>query len=669
MPGEEMTELATSPLQAARDAMAAHAWEEARTQFLAAAEAAVLAPADLELLAAADFWTGHPEDELDALERAYAQYVRDDQKAPAASVALRLFEGTIRRLAIPVAMGWLGQAERLLAEAPPSAVNALAAMTRAFGRMIDGDAQGAVEEADTAVELARKYGDRDAEAMALNVKGHSLVLTGAVTEGLALVDESTSAAVSGELEPWATANVYCGTMGVCRDLSDWERAGTWTEVADREMRRQQINGFPGVCRVHRAEVKRVRGDWPGAEKEAQTACDELLRYNLLVDFGWANYELGEVRRQMGDYAGAEASYLKAHEYGRDPEPGLALLRLAKGDQAGASAAIRRALQVSDESRQHTGDDPREPLGRSHLLPAQVRIALAEQDLETAEAATTELESIADQYGSTALRASAASAHGAVLLAKGDIPLATEALVRGRHLWQVVGAPYEVAKVREDLANAYRSAGQDTDALMELEAARSTYERLGAAPDLRNIEAELQRHGAAGGSAGGTRVTKTFMFTDIVTSTDLLEALGDQAWEDLIGWHDVTLRRLFTKHHGEEVSHTGDGFFVAFDEARSAIDAAVDIHRTMATHRREHGFAVWLRIGLHTAEVTRVAGNYRGLGVHVAARISALGGRDEIIASTSTWEAVDGTAYQASEPRSVKLKGVKGPVEVLNVGWS
>jgi class 3 adenylate cyclase len=664
-----MTELAAAPLRAARDAMAAHAWEDARTQFLAAEAAAPLEPADLEMLAAAQFWTGRPEDEVDALERAYAMYVTDDQKALAASVALRLFEGSLRRLAIPVAMGWVARAERLLADAPPSAVNAWSGMTQAFGRMIAGDLQGAIDEADKAIEFARTYGDRDAEALALNVKGRSLVKTGAVEEGLALVDESTSAAAAGELEPWATANVYCGTMGVCRDLSDWERAGTWTEVADREMRRQQISGYPGVCRVHRAEVKRVRGDWPGAEKEAQTACDELGRYNLLVDFGWANYELGEVRRQMGDYPGAEASYLKAHEYGRDPEPGLALLRLATGDQAGASTAIRRALQVTEESTQHTGDDPREPLGRSHLLPAQVRIALAEQDLETAEGAAAELETIADQYGSTAIRASAASARGAVFLAKGDIANAIDGLIKGRHLWQVVGAPYDVAKVREDLAVAYRSAGQETDALMELEAARSTYERLGAAPDLRDIEVELQRQGAAGTSTGGARVTKTFMFTDIVTSTDLLEALGDEAWENLIGWHDVTLRQLIAQHHGEEVSHTGDGFFVAFDDARSAIDAAVDIHRTFGTHRREHGFAPWLRIGLHTAEVTRVSRNYRGLGVHVAARVSALAARDEIIVSTGTWEAAGATPYRASTPRPVKLKGVKDPVSVVTVAWS
>jgi class 3 adenylate cyclase len=160
-----------------------------------------------------------------------------------------------------------------------------------------------------------------------------------------------------------------------------------------------------------------------------------------------------------------------------------------------------------------------------------------------------------------------------------------------------------------------------------------------------------------------------MFTDIVTSTDLLEALGDQAWENLIGWHDLTLRQIMAKHQGEEVSHTGDGFFIAFDEPGSALDAAVDIHRTLAAHRREHGFAPWLRIGLHAAEVSRVGDNYRGIGVHVAARVSALGGRDEIIASNSTWQVAGATPYTASEPRSVKLKGVKDPIEVVTVAWS
>ena len=662
-----MTDLAPTSLDAARGAMAAHAWGEARRQFLTAEQEAPLAAADLEMLAGADFWTGHPDDEVDALERAYAKYVEAGQGGEAASIALRLYESSLRRLAIPVAMGWLNRAEKLLVDAPPSAVHAWSAMTRAFSNLTVGDFDGAVREADRAIELARTHGDRDAEAMALNIKGHVLVKAGSVQEGLSLVDESTSAAIAGELEPWATANVYCGTMAMCRDLSDWERAGTWTEVADREMRRQQISGFPGVCRVHRAEVKRVRGDWTAAEEEAKTACEELARYNLFFDVGWGYHELGEVYRVRGDVAAAEAAYQKANEFGRDPEPGLALLRLANGDQAGAAAAIARALQVTDAPLEHTGDDPREPLGRSHLLPAQVEIALAGGDQQAADAAAAELEKIADQYGSTALRATAASARGAVLLSKGEVGPAIEALLRGRHLWQVVGAPYEVARVRERLAAAYRDSGQDTDAQMELESARSTYERLGAARDLPRVEAELKRHGSVD-NARGPRVTKTFMFTDIVTSTDLLEALGDQAWEDLIGWHDVTLRALFTKHGGDVVSHTGDGFFVAFDEARVGLEAAVDIHRAFAAHRREHGFAPWLRIGLHTAEVSRTADNYRGLGVHIAARISALGGRDEIVVSRGTWETVGPVPLRATAPRPVKLKGVKDAVEVVTVDW-
>lgn len=663
-----MTQVTPSTLESARDAMARHAWEEARELFLEAEKTSPLAPADLEQLGDAGWWTGHPDERTDALERAYAAYVEASERTAAAGVALQLFDSAMQRLSAPVAVGWLKRAERMLEGEPPSQVHAIQALFRAFRTLVQGDFDAGFAQAEQALALARQHNDRDVEALALNLMGSALVKKGDVARGLALVDESTTAAVGGELNAWTTANVYCGTMGICRDLSDWQRAGEWTEEADREMRRQRISGFPGVCRVHRAEVKRLRGDWPAAEAEARQACVDLERFHLLWDLGWGYNELGEVRRQMGDFAGAEEAYQRAHENGRDPEPGLALLHLAQGDRDGAASAIRRALSVKDRPRFMSGDSPGEPLGRSHLLPAQVEIALAVSDLETADAAATELEAITGEFGSTALQAGAASARGAVLLAQGQADAAIEALLRGRHLWQVVGAPYEVARVRIQLAAAYRSVGEDTNGLMELEAARSTFERLGAAPDLRTVEAELESHGAGRRSRTGTRVTKTFMFTDIVTSTDLLEAIGDQDWEKLIGWHDATLRAVFKRHGGEEVSHTGDGFFVAFDAARAAVDAAVDIQRTLIAHRREHGFAPWLRIGLHTAEVSRVGDNYRGVGIHAAARVSALADRDEILLTAASRDAAGALPYPASESRSVALRGIKGPLEVASLSW-
>ncbi|HJT64403.1 MAG TPA: adenylate/guanylate cyclase domain-containing protein [Candidatus Limnocylindria bacterium] len=665
-----MTQASATTLEAAREAIARHDWEAARAGYLEAEHGTRLGGDDLEQLGEAHFWAGYPEESIDALERAYAAHAEAGEKTQAAGVALRLFFEATNRLAMRAAVGWLRRAQRMLEGEPPSAVNGVLHMFDGFRELDAGDPPAAYRKAEEARDLGRQFGDRDVEVFATNLMGQALIRQGQVDEGLVLIDESASAAAGGELGPWVTAGVYCATMGACRDLSDWQRAGEWAEEADREMRRQAISGYPGVCRVHRAEVKRLRGDWGTAEQEVRQACVDLERYRLLWDLGWAFYELGENLRQRGDLPGAAEAYQRAHEYGRDPEPGIALLKLAQGEREQAVSAISRALRVKDED--HTfrpaGDSPTDPLGRSHLLPAQVEIALAAGDLETAEAAATELEEISTRFHSTALQATAAGARGAVLLARGDATGAVEALLRSRHLWQIVGAPYETARARMLLATAYLSTGEETNAALELETARSTFERLGAAPDLRRIEAELERQGAARHGPAGARVTRTFMFTDIVTSTELLEALGDEAWEKLIGWHDTTLRAIVGEHGGEEVSHTGDGFFVAFEDPRPAIDAAVAIQRRLGLHRRDHGFAPWLRIGLHTAPVSRVADNYRGVGVHVAARVSALAEREQVLASAATLDAAGSLPYPVSERSAATLKGIKGVVEVASIAW-
>jgi class 3 adenylate cyclase len=173
---------------------------------------------------------------------------------------------------------------------------------------------------------------------------------------------------------------------------------------------------------------------------------------------------------------------------------------------------------------------------------------------------------------------------------------------------------------------------------------------------------------AGKPTTGVRQIKTFMFTDMVSSTDLIEAIGDQAWVELISWHDKTLRSLFARHGGEEVSHAGDGFFVAFENARSAIESAVAIQRTLTAHRRKAGFAPWVRIGLHTAEATHSGGSYRGKGVHEAARVGALADQDEILVTKPTLQAAGAISVSVSETRSVTLKGIKDQVEVASVQW-
>jgi len=162
-----------------------------------------------------------------------------------------------------------------------------------------------------------------------------------------------------------------------------------------------------------------------------------------------------------------------------------------------------------------------------------------------------------------------------------------------------------------------------------------------------------------------RVVKTFMFTDIVSSTSLAQLLGDEAWTTLLRWHDDTLRGLFATHRGQEVVGTGDGFFVGFDSPDDALSCAVAVQRTLAAHRRDHGFAPQVRIGIHLADATQVGQNYQGIGVNQAARIASIAEGSEIVASAET---VAGARYRTSEPRSVELKGISEPVDIVSIEW-
>ena len=159
-----------------------------------------------------------------------------------------------------------------------------------------------------------------------------------------------------------------------------------------------------------------------------------------------------------------------------------------------------------------------------------------------------------------------------------------------------------------------------------------------------------------------------MFTDIVTSTDLVGLIGDDAWSELLRWHDRELRAAFSQHRGEEASHTGDGFFVAFERASDGIECAVEIQRRLARHRREHGFAPWVRIGLHRDVAVRQGRTYSGRGVHIAARVGGAAASEEILVTAAVLEEAARTRFSLSEPRVLTLKGVPSPVEVRAILW-
>jgi class 3 adenylate cyclase len=636
-------------LQAAREATDRAAWREAYEAY-SSVDGQDLNAEDLERYAEAAWWRGKLVEAVTRRETAHNAFAANGDTLNAARLALALSWDHSARGAIAVSHGWFATAERLLEGEAESAVHGRLALTRAVNALFaEGDLSAAVADFDRAIELAQRFGDRDTQTLALSGKGRAFIKGGETEQGLALLDEATAAAVSGGVGAYSTGLVYCITISACQDLGDYRRAAEWTEAANRWCDRLDVTGFPGACRIHRAEIMRLRGDLRGAEEVALAACEELHDFERMITAG-GYYEIGEIRRRLGDFAAAEEAFSKANELGRDPQPGLALLRLAQGKVDAAVAGVERSLEEVED-----------PLARLRRLPAQVEIAVAANDLRTARSAADELERIVDSYKIGGRRAPAFDgtvhfATGRIKLAEGDAAGSISDLRRARDEWKQVGAPYETAIARMWLGVAFRRHGDEHAATSELEAAQATFERLEAALDAARAKELL----------GKLETRRTFVFTDIVDSTKLLETLGDAKWRKLLARHDQLLREHIAEHGGEVIKHTGDGFFAAFDSPRAAVAAAVSIQRALDAEI----VAPDVRIGAHTGGAFHTDGevtDYSGEGVHVAARIGAAAGAAEILVSRETLDGV-GTAFPLSEPRSERLKGFEQPVDVVTVDW-
>jgi class 3 adenylate cyclase len=652
--GKPTQQTADTTLDDARGAFDRHAWGEAYEDLEAADGAAPLGPDDLERLGTAAWWTGRLSDVISAFERAHAGYVAEARPADAARMAVRLAVEYGHRGQSAISGGWLRRAERLVAGQPESVAHAWVSRAHFNDALHRAEYDAALENARATYAIGERLGNADFMALGLHDQGQALVAKGEVDEGLGLIDEATAAAVSGELGPHTTAVVYCNTINACRNLADYGRAGEWTEAAKRWCERQSIAGFPGMCRVQRAEIIRLRGAWPEAEQQARLAASELRDFYL--DYAAEGlYQLGEIRLRTGDVEGAADYFGQAADGGHAAQPGLALLRLAEGRPEVGAAMLREALENLDADR----------LGRARLLPAQVELALALGDRETARRAAAELGEIGETFRTPALLAWAAWAEGSRLLGEGDHAGAIAQARRARKLWQDVDVPYEVARSRVLLGLALRAAGEDEPAKLELEAALTAFDRLGAAPDSSAVRQMLGR--AVPTATAIQHIEATFMFTDVVGSTQLVEAIGDEAWENLLRWHDETLTRLFAEQGGDVVKHTGDGFLVVFDKADDAVAAAQAVQRTLAAHRRDHGFAPQVRIGIHSAGSVRHGRDFSGAGVHVAARIGALASEGEILASATTL-AASAQRYESADRGQTKLKGIAQPVSLAAVEW-
>jgi tetratricopeptide (TPR) repeat protein len=473
---------ALASIDAARDARSRYAWGEAFDLFAAADAVEPLGPDELDHMAECAWWVGKMRHCIALRERAHAAYLKDGNVLRAARVATDLADHHFDLMESQSAAAWIQKASRLLEDQPESIEHGWLKETQAIMARTEADVDKIHSLSAEANAIAARFQDRDLFAISHATQGMAVTYGGDVDAGLKMVEEATIGAVNGELGPWATGWIYCISIAMHAHAADWQRAGHWTEAAVDWCNRQAINGFPGVCRVHRAEIMRLRGDLSVAEEEARTASVELASFNLMFS-AQAFRELGEVRLKMGDLDGAEEAFQQAQEMGVTPQPGLTEALVQRGKTQAAGASIRRAL----------ADRSMGPLDRAKLLPTQVDVALLLEDGDTARSAALELREIADTHGRPALRAAAAAASAAVGLADGDLDQAAIAAVEARELFHEVDLAYEEARATQLLGQVHLAAGNDEQARAELDAALSTFDSAGAVPDAVRVRELLASH--------------------------------------------------------------------------------------------------------------------------------------------------------------------------------
>lgn len=436
-----------------------------------------LGPADLEALADAAWWLSRVEESLAVRRRAHAAYVAagDTRRAGYHAWMLATEYGFIGKDAL--ASGWLTKARRHLADEPECAEQGFLIFSEAERAAAAGNHDEALRLARRMTDVGLRCGSQDVVAMARVLEGTLLINAGETSTGLAWLDEAMCDAMAGTLSDLVTGWLYCLAVPVCYELSDIGRATAWNDAAMAWCATLPAGTpFHGLCRVHHVELLGLGGAWDEAGTEAERACRELMNYHPNMA-GESFYVAGELRRRMGDLAGAEDAFLTAHELGRDPQPGLALVRLAQGRGEAAATALASCLAGGDWHG----------LARARLLAAQVEVTVAVGDVDTGRKATRHLEMMARESGTKLLDAVALEARGAVAVADGEVADALNRLRRARTLWLDLELPYEAAQARLLLAAACRAAGDHDTAELELRAARSAFARLGSAAGLHRVD--------------------------------------------------------------------------------------------------------------------------------------------------------------------------------------
>jgi DNA-binding CsgD family transcriptional regulator len=434
-----------------------------------------LDPDDIARLATAAYLLGRREDCLRALQRAF-QVCLDAGDVPGAVrhgfwVSWVAFSGGDQA----VCNGWAARCGRLLETVEGDPVeHGYLLIHDLFGHIFAEENDEALGVAERITEYGRRFRDPDLVAHGLNAEGRVLLHLGHVREGLARLDEAMVEISSGQMHPIFAGELYCSLIEACQEISDYGRVVEWTRVLTDWIDGQPgLVPFTGQCSVHRGQILRLSGAFPAALEEFERAVERYLASGYEAPAGLAHGEAGEVHRIRGDHGAAEAAYEHALEHGYEPQPGQALLWLARGQAPAALAAVRRLL-----------DGVQDPVYRSKLLPGAVEVLLGTGQVDEAAAVADELAAVAESFGCRALEAMAHYAVGCSLLAQDRAADAMPRLSKAQSTWHDLAAPYEAARCRLQLGRALRSLADEESAVAQLAAALRTFEELGAAPAAR-----------------------------------------------------------------------------------------------------------------------------------------------------------------------------------------
>jgi DNA-binding CsgD family transcriptional regulator len=506
----------STELDLARAAFDHRAWREAVVRFEGADSRGELTIDDLERVAIAIHMLGRRDDAVRFWERAHLAALQSGDVVRAAREALHIVMNFAERGEVAQLSGWYARARRLLDETKEDCIERGYLMVPAALRAREeGDLPTAMLLFDQIAAIADRFRDPEAIAMVCLGRGTTLIQMGEIGRGVELLDEAMVAVTAGEVSPINVGTVYCGSIEAFAAVLDLRRAQEWTDALSRWCESQpDAVPFRGRCLVFRSEMLQLHGRWEDAVEEVRRAHEWLMRPPIEPAVGESFYQQGELHRLQGELAAAEAAYVDGATWGRQPDPGLALLRLAQGDTAAAAASIRRAL---DEST---------PSTRFRLLEPFVEITLAVGDIDPAATAAAELVEAAGAEGSPQLlQAAAARADGVVRLARGDGRGALTSLRRAFGLWQALDAPYESARTRVAVARACRSLGDADTAAIELAAARDAFVALGARPDIERVETILGEPSAGPGGLSARELEVLGHLASGATNREIAARLG------------------------------------------------------------------------------------------------------------------------------------------------